>query len=452
MDSPWFLRLTALALALTLFFSVRADEDKTSLANVGDSMDIIRDVPIEVFYDDENYVVTGVPETVNMTIKGPTNLVQTTKLMKDFVLKVDLRSMPMGTHTVQIQHENISDKINVELDPATIDIGIEEKITQSFRVDAEMNDKLLADDYEVVKMEVNPSTIEVTGAKSVVDAISFVKVSVTGDSNIKKSFEQTGRVRVLDRDLNKLNVTIQPEEVSVKVDVEAYQKDVPISLKQKGETKDGVTINSLTSDEKSITLYGPRKTIESMDKFEVEVDVSDISGNGKQSIELTKPKEIIKMSLDAVNVNFDVKVSSDSKSNEEEENSEDEASVPDDVESPDSDLATNLSETPNDQQGVDTDTPQKKTRKFSDIEVGLKGLEQQFTAKIIKPVGGLAALTVSGEEKVIDALTESDFDIFEEAGNINTLGEQVIPIVVKVPQGVQYELNFKDVTVVIEQA
>lgn len=219
------------------FFSVRADQDKSSLANIGDSMDSIRDVPVEVYYDNENLVVTGVPETVNMTIKGPANLVQTTKLLKDFVLKVDLRSMPMGSHTVQIQHENISDKIDVKLDPATIEVNIEEKITQSFRVDPEMNDKLLAEDYELVKMEVDPSTIEVTGAKSIVDAISFVKVSVSGENGINKSFEQKGRVRVLDSDLNKLNVSIEPEEVTVKVDVEAYHKDVPIVVNKKGHLK-----------------------------------------------------------------------------------------------------------------------------------------------------------------------------------------------------------------------
>lgn len=324
MNSPWFLRLTALALALFLFFSVRADQDRNSFANVGTSMDIIRDVPIEVYYDDENYVVTGVPETVNMTIKGPTNLVQTTKLIKDFALKVDLRSMPMGNHTVQIQHENISDKISVELDPATIEIGIEEKITQSFRVDPEMNDQLLAEDYEVVKMEVDPSTIAVTGAKSVVDAISFVKVSVTGEENVEKSFEHKGKVRVLDRDLNKLNVMISPEDVTVEVDVEAYKKDVSISLKPKGDTKDGVTINSLVADEKSVTLYGSRKIIDAVDKLDVDVDVSDISGNGKQSVELTKPKGLLKMSPDTINVNVDVKVSPETKDTKNTKDKKDE--------------------------------------------------------------------------------------------------------------------------------
>ena len=140
----------------------------------------------------------------------------------------------MGRHTVKIEAENLSDKLNVRLDPSTVDVVIEEKISKQFKVDPEMNERLLAEDYYVVKMEVGPSTIEVTGAKSVVEAISFVKVSVTGDPGITKSFEQKGRVRVLDRDLNKLDVLIDPEEVTVKVEIEENNKEVPIVLRERG--------------------------------------------------------------------------------------------------------------------------------------------------------------------------------------------------------------------------
>ena len=87
----------------------------------------------------------------------------------------------MGKHTVEIQPENISEKLQVRIDPATIDVVIEEKITQTFRVDPEINERLLAEDFNVVKIDVVPSTIEVTGAKSVIESISFVKASVTGD-------------------------------------------------------------------------------------------------------------------------------------------------------------------------------------------------------------------------------------------------------------------------------
>ena len=103
-----------------------------------------------------------------MTIEGPANIVETTKLLKDFTLFVDLNELTMGEHRVEIQHENISDKLKVKFEPETIDILIEEKITQTFRVDPELNDRLVKENFYITNMEVEPKVIEVTGAKSVV--------------------------------------------------------------------------------------------------------------------------------------------------------------------------------------------------------------------------------------------------------------------------------------------
>ena len=114
MDSPWFLRLTALFLAIMLFLSVKA-EDQSSRNTIGDVFDLMQDVPVEVYYDTENLVVTGVPDMVNMTIEGPSQIVQTTKLLKDFTLKLDLQNLTLGEHSVRIQAENLSDKLDVRL-------------------------------------------------------------------------------------------------------------------------------------------------------------------------------------------------------------------------------------------------------------------------------------------------------------------------------------------------
>ena len=75
MDSPWFLRITALPLAMPLFLSAKSGDESLNAANSGNMTDIIRDIPVEVYYDDDNLVVTGVPETVDMTIEGPTSFV-----------------------------------------------------------------------------------------------------------------------------------------------------------------------------------------------------------------------------------------------------------------------------------------------------------------------------------------------------------------------------------------
>ncbi|MDV6377420.1 CdaR family protein [Sporosarcina sp. GW1-11] len=301
MDSPWFLRLIALFLAVTLFFSVKA-EDQASRNTANDVFELFQDVPVEVYYDTENLVVTGAPERVNMTIEGPPNIVQTTKLLKDFTLKLDLNNLTLGEHAVRIQVENVSDKLDVRLDPATVHITIEEKVTQSFRVDPEMNTKLLAEGYEVKSMEVQPSTINVTGAKSIVDSISFVKVSVTGDTNLNKSFEKKARVRVLDRDLNKLSVVLDPEEVTVKVDIKEYSREIPVRLSRKGKTDNGITIESIAAEDKFVRVFGSKSIVDALIDIPIEVDLSEVSKSGIIESDVKKPKGASKTTPSKVKV------------------------------------------------------------------------------------------------------------------------------------------------------
>jgi len=419
MDNPWFLRFTALFLAIILFFSVQAEEKKGSKAG-GDTMDIIRDSPVQVFYDNENLVVTGVPETVNMTIEGPANLVQTTKLLKDFTLRVDLSSLPLGRHSVKIKPENISEKLQVRFDPATIEVVIEEKITQTFRVDPELNERLLADEFNVVKIDVIPSTIEVTGAKSVIESISFVKASITGDKEINKSFEQQARVRVLDKDLTKLNVTIVPEQVTVKVEISEYSKEVPIVLKSRGVPDTGVTVDAISAQDKTISLFGPRKVLDQIKEFSVDVDVSEVKGQGTMSIDLKKPKGVSKMSLDKVKVKIDATVT-------------------------ESDLEVLNPEPP-------VEDVKVVTREFKDMPVTVKGLDENFTSSFRKPAAGLVVLTVTAEQDVIDTLEKTDFTVYIDASGTTDEGEQNFSVLVEGPLDIEWILSDKEVTMHIELA
>lgn len=430
LDSPWFLRFTALFLAILLFVTV-ADEKKQKGNTGEDDVDVLWDVPVEVFYDNENLVVTGVPETVDITIEGPINIVQSTALSKDFSLFVDLRSLPMGEHQVKIQHENISEKLKVRIDPATIDVVIEEKITKTFKVEPEFNRQLLAADFHVVNMEVEPSTIEVTGAQSIVESISFVKATVSSDQDVNKSFEQDARVRVLDRDLNKLDLSIYPETVKVKVDVQENNKEVPLVLNTKGTSPEGVTINGLSAAEEKITLSGSSKVLDEIEALTVDVDVSKVKKSGAVEIELKTPKGVSKMSLNKIKVSIDATVENATEEDKEADATVDEPDIPD---------------TPNDNEVA------FKTIKFESIQVAVNGLNPQFKGTLVNPSTGFITLTITAMPDVIEKLGESDFDVLIDASDASVEGEHVYPITVKGPADVRWTLSQDEATLKIELA
>lgn len=75
-ENKWFIRVIALVLALLLFENV--NEENKSVVNVPQDQEseVIEAVPVTSYYDADNLVVTGVPETVKLTLSGPRSNLQ----------------------------------------------------------------------------------------------------------------------------------------------------------------------------------------------------------------------------------------------------------------------------------------------------------------------------------------------------------------------------------------
>jgi len=305
-DSPWILRITALVLAVLMFFYVKSLLGEGITSTTNNHVDILTDVPLEAYYDSDNLIVTGLPETVDVTIEGPMQIVLNTKLKKDFKIFVDLNSLLIGEHRVKIRTEAFSDKLAVKVNPEYITVSIEEKVTAELPIDPEMNSSLINDSYVLNSMVAEPSTVFVTGAKSVISSINYVKATVTGNPGIDRSFEQDAEVKVLDNKLNKLDVAIEPVKVKVKVNLVEYHRDVPIRIQQVGTPMEGVTINRLTSTTPSVQVYGPKSIIDGLTELVVEFDVSKIENPGQYEVNLPVPNGVTKLSANNVLVQASV--------------------------------------------------------------------------------------------------------------------------------------------------
>ncbi|WP_033541316.1 CdaR family protein [Planococcus sp. CAU13] len=278
MDNPWFLRITALVLAFLMFFSVKAEDENNNSAATNTMTEIIEDVPLEVYYDDTSLLVSGVPATVDVHITGPNSMVQATRQIKDFTVFVDLRNLQLGEHRVRVQTENISEQLGVRIDPTFLNVMIEERVTQEFKIDPELNERLLAEGYVLKSITADPDTVTVSGPKSVIDSISFVKATVTEEPGLNSSVTKEARVRVLANDLTKLdNVTIEPEVVEVEAIIEEYSREVPISLIQTGTAREGITVDFIATDVETVKIFGPRSVVDAITEYEVEVDVSGVA-------------------------------------------------------------------------------------------------------------------------------------------------------------------------------
>lgn len=419
MNNPWFLRIIALVLAIALFLSVKSEIESENTNTSRTDVDVIRDIPLEVYYDASSLVVTGVPESVNVNVEGQSNLVLSAKMMKDFKVFIDLRELAIGKHRVPISTENFSEKLNVRTDPQYVDVVIEERISREFSVEPDMNESLLAENYVVKSYEVKPQKVTVTGAKSVIDSIGYVKATIAGDQGINKSFEQETTVKVLDLDLNKLDVVVEPKSVQVSVKVEEYSKEVPIALVEQGEPKEGVTINGLTTETETIRLYGPKLVLDKIDQLNVDVDISKIEKSGTVDLKLAVPEGVTKLSKEVIEITGDVTVTPDPDAEETEEQEENVSAITE--------------------------------KSFDQVAISVRGLPEKLVSNFEKPADGTVSVVAKGTAEALDKVQSTNFSVYVEAAN-SEVGESVLSIQIEGSPDIEWETSEQEVVLTIEEA
>ncbi|MCA1037450.1 MULTISPECIES: YbbR-like domain-containing protein [Bacillaceae] len=430
-DNRWFMKAVALVLALLLFDAVYDGSDKSGEVNVPGDQDteLIEDVPVKSYYDTDNLVVTGVPDTVDVRVSGPKSHVQIAKTQRDFEVYVNLSDAEVGEKQVRILVRDISDRLDVTVDPLYATVSIQEKVTKEFKVEPEFNQSLLGDGFTSGAPSVKPETVKITGAKDVVDRISYVKAALDVKGPIEESVTGAASIRVLDRDMNKLNVAVDPETVEVTVSVKSLAKTVPIDVVRKGSLPSGVTLNSIDLDTAEARITGSEEALGQTERVRVEIDLGKITKDGVQTLPVIIPDGIT--SVDPKTVEASVDVTAESQEDQEDAGSE--------AEEDEAETATPPAE----------ETEKDETKTFSNLPIDLTGAAEGYTAAFADG-SGRTNLSVQGPVGVVNGLGSADFNIFVDASSLSE-GEHNVPVKVTGPDNVSWKLSRETVKISITQ-
>ncbi|NKE07932.1 CdaR family protein [Mesobacillus selenatarsenatis] len=392
MDNPWFIKVVALVLAVLLFGSVpKNDPDKPGDVNVpsDEKVEIIEDVPVKRIYDTDTLVVSGVPETVSVTLQGPKNLVQQAKTLRNFEVFVDLTDAEIGNQRVPITIKDVSDRLTVTIEPGYANVSIQEKVTKEFGVEAEFNGNIVEEGYIAEKPTVKPNKVKITGAKDVIDRITYVKATVNSSGKISDTITREASVLALDKDMNKLDVIVEPGVVEVTIPVKSSSKKVPIDIVRKGTPPSGVTIDSITLETKEAEIIADPALLEKFNQVRVEVDVSKIDEDTELTLPVIIGEGIVQVSPETVKVAVKV---------------------------------TKASE-----------------RSISNVPIEIDGKDDGYEVDFLDPANGQANLTISGPSDIVSALSSDDFRILIDVSELDE-GNHEVDLIVTAPQNITWKL------------
>ncbi|UOQ44561.1 CdaR family protein [Halobacillus salinarum] len=322
LKSPWFIRIISLILAVLLWVSVNLENnnqpDSQSLWFNDNSSEtqVMNNIPLDVEFDSDQYVVSGLPQDVSVTVQGPKSVIAPVVRQKNFTVYVDLNGLKPGTHNVPVQHTGISNRITTTIEPKTVDVTIEKKISKEFQVGVDyINGSQISNDFDLGEAEMSPEKVTVTGAESVMDKVEVVK-AIVNITNTEDSVEKMeAPVKVYDGQGNELNVLVDPPSVDVNVPVSKPKKKVPIELKPEGGAPEGVVVNSMTPQIEEVTIYGPHDVIDSINEItDIPIDISKINKDQTVEVTIPKPEGVTSINPEKVKVDIDVENSEENQS------------------------------------------------------------------------------------------------------------------------------------------
>lgn len=401
-DNKWFVRAVSLAFAILLYVVVDVEmtsiqSDQTRVPSSSNAVQTLNDVPVDIRIDGEQYVVSGVPETISVTLEGPNSILVPTVRQRNFDVFVDLQGLGEGEHTVEIEHTKLPNELAIYIEPKSIPITIEERATEEFPVLIDyINLDELPPGYELGEVEVSPETITVTSSRSVIDQIAMVKVFVDVGGLTESINNREVPVNVYDSQGNGLNVRVNPSSVVVSVDVENPSKNVPITVDTVGDLPDDYELISITVDPDEIEVFAVSGVLDEIEEIVTEeIDLSTITSSGTIEVKLVIPDDAY-VENETIEVEIEI----------------------------------------------------EQTKEIENVPIEVENLGTDQSIEFINSDEQVTDVKVSGTEEIVRNLSVDDINTYIDVNDL-TEGDHTVPVMIEGPDGVNIEVDLNEVKISI---
>lgn len=298
----------SLIFAFVIFFIV--DQNSDMLLNK--NAEILYNQPVVAEYNEEAYVIEGLPETVDVTLIGrSSDLYLARQYTSNLSISVDLRGLKPGSHKVKLNY-NQSLKtlktIDYKLDPSTANIVVYEKVSETRELDYDVLHKDNLNNTLVLQdVSLNRSDVIIKGASYKLKQVATVKalVDINDISNPKVGEFTLKDIPLIayDEDGQPVeNIEIVPGSIEATIKITSPSKEVPIQIVPVGEVAFGKSIKEFENSITKVTIYGDEEVLNVIDSIPVEIDVSNLSSNKTFKVNITKPNGVREVSSKTVSV------------------------------------------------------------------------------------------------------------------------------------------------------
>ncbi|MBB1063274.1 CdaR family protein [Limosilactobacillus fastidiosus] len=232
-NNKWFLRITSLVLALFLFFYVNngsngflrqntRQHDQTS-ALMSNKTAVIQ-MPLDITTD-SNYVVSGYPKTVKVSVSGPSALVTTTSNTQNFKAYIDLTNVGTGEHRVKVKTSGLNSELHATVKPKYVTINIQPRKTIVKKITVRLGSHSLSNNFKIGDPRTDVDHVRVSGSREEVDKVDRVVAFVAMPNKATEDIHRLVTLQAVDKNGQTLNVVIEPNTTNVTIPIQGNNSD-----------------------------------------------------------------------------------------------------------------------------------------------------------------------------------------------------------------------------------
>jgi len=271
-----YAKIVALLLAILMYLIVNYNDIVSVYTTPLKQARELSGVAVTAKYNTETFEISGLPETCDIVITGDGSYV-TSAASSGGTAVADLSGLTEGTHEVKLKPDGFGDSVTVTIDPSSVVVTLKKKTTQQFTLSYDfIHQEQMESIYSAGEPEFDYSKVNVRASRDTLDSIAFVKalIDVAGQTS---DFEQDAVLVAYDSKGQPVDVDIVPETVHVTVPVTSPSKTVPVEIQISGEVPNDMAIESITTDQQTVTIYGSEAVLSQISQIAVTLNVSTIT-------------------------------------------------------------------------------------------------------------------------------------------------------------------------------
>lgn len=372
-----------LSLVLAVIVFVIIDRQNTTLLEK--NAEVLYDIPLSATYNDEEYVVEGLPETVDITLIGTKANLYLAKQLPTQDVNVDLSDLKPGVHKVSLKYKQSITSVEYKLDPSEVTVVVSSKKSETRSVESDIvNLNKLDSKLAINNTKLDTDEVIIKGTEDSLAKVSTIKalINVSDMVDPKAGTNTLKDIPLIAYDENgsKVDVEMVPSKVTATVEIESPSKTVPLEIEPTGNVIFGKAIKNITSSVQKVTIYGNSKVLDNTNSIKVKIDVNNLKSNKDYTVTIKKPAGIREISEKVVTAKVEL----------------------------DDEVTTEL----------------------SDVKLGVVNLGSNYTAQATSENATEVTVILKGVESIIKNITPSDVEAYVDLEGLGA-GDHEVEIKVK---------------------